>query len=107
LLPGIYWEERGPSLLSREIAAGFLAKLSEILPRSTPIPDNTEMPTSPEFERVFSAVEHLRQEFHRAKVEPLDLLAAALKEPCEASRLLIDAGITEENCSSSREAGAA
>jgi hypothetical protein len=54
------------------------------------------MPTSPEFQRAFSAAENLRQQFHRAKIEPLDLLAAALNEPCEASRLLIDAGITEE-----------
>ncbi len=96
LLPATHWQERGQSLLSQEVAGGLLAQLNEILPRSTPVPDTTELPTSPEFQRAFSAAENLRQELHRAKVEPLDLLAAALKEPCEASSLLIDAGITEE-----------
>jgi ATP-dependent Clp protease ATP-binding subunit ClpA len=96
LLPATHWQERGPSLLSQEVAGSFLAQLNEILPRCTPVPDTAEMPTSPEFQRAFSAAENLRQQFHRAKIEPLDLLAAALNEPCEASRLLIDAGITEE-----------
>jgi hypothetical protein len=82
------------AFFSPQIAADLSAKLKVILPRSTPRTGG--LPASPEFERVFDVAEHLRNEFHESKIRPLHILAAALREPCEATRLLADAGITEE-----------
>jgi Clp amino terminal domain, pathogenicity island component len=77
-----------------EVAADLIAKLKLILPRSTPRTGG--LPASPEFERAFDVAEQLRNEFRQGKVQPLHILAAVLREPGEATRLLIDAGITEE-----------
>jgi len=77
-----------------EVAADLLAKLKEILPRSNPRTDG--MQTSPEFERALDVAEQLRNEFHQGEVQPLHVLAAALREPCEATKMLQAAGITEE-----------
>jgi Clp amino terminal domain, pathogenicity island component len=88
---------------SPEVAADLSAKLKRILPRSTP--RTGELPASPEFERAFDVAEQLRNEFHQGKVQPLHILAAALREPCEATHLLIDAGITEERILQTIRAG--
>ena len=79
-----------------EVAANLLAKLNVFLPRSNGIPPNVEMHTSPEFERALEAAEHIRETFHHTSVQPLHLLAAIFGEPCEATRMLQEAGITEE-----------
>ncbi len=84
------------AFFAADVAADLLAKLNEILPRSNSIPTTSEMHTSPEFERAFDAAEGLGNEFRRSKVHPLHLLAAALREPCQASQMLQEAGITEE-----------
>lgn len=93
LFPRECWIPREP-FFAPEVAADLLAKLKEILARSNPRTDG--MRTSPEFERAFDVAEQLRNEFHQNEVQPLYVLAAALREPCEATRMLQAAGITEE-----------
>lgn len=54
------------------------------------------MPVSAETRRAFEHAQRLRIELHGDKIEPLHLLAAALREECDASRMLNEAGITEQ-----------
>jgi hypothetical protein len=99
--------------LTPKVAIDVLVKLNEILPRSNSIPPGTEMQTSAAYGRVISAAKNLPSQFHQSEVRidigdrdnppgmyqavvPLDLLAAALREPCEATKMLQEAGITEE-----------
>lgn len=84
------------AFFASEAAASLLAKLNEAIPRSSLIPNGFEMRTSPEFDRVLNVADRLREEFHRSKVQPPDILAAALNESCEATRLLKESGTTEE-----------
>ncbi len=93
------------AFFSAGVAAGLLAKLNDALPKSASVPDNTPILTSPEFDRVFHAADDLRRELQQSNVETLDLLAAAFKEPCEATRLLVGAGITEEKVLQTIHAG--
>lgn len=93
LFPRECWIPRHP-FFAPEVAAGLLAKLKEILPRSNPRTDG--MHTSPEFDRAFEVAEQLRNEFCQKEVQPLHVLAAAMREPCEGAKLLQEAGITEE-----------
>jgi Clp amino terminal domain, pathogenicity island component len=95
LFPRECWIPR-EQFFPSEVAARLLAKLHEILPRSSSIPSTSEMHTSLEFDRAFDVAEHLRNEFHQSKVHPLHLLAAVLREPCEATAMLREAGISEE-----------
>jgi ATP-dependent Clp protease ATP-binding subunit ClpA len=85
------------SFFAPEVAADLLAKLNEILPRSNSIPTTSGMHTSPEFQRAFDVAESLRNKFRQNKVHPLHLLAAVLREPCQPTPTLQEAGITEEN----------
>ena len=87
------WIPREP-FFAPEVAADLLAKLKEILPRSNPRTDGIQ--TSPEFERAFDVAEQLRNEFHQSEVQPLNVLAAVLREPCQATPMLQEAGMTEE-----------
>jgi ATP-dependent Clp protease ATP-binding subunit ClpA len=59
-------------------------------------PGKKGLPASIEFDRILDTAEQLRNEFHHSKIEPLHILAAALREPREASRLLKEAGITKD-----------
>jgi Clp amino terminal domain, pathogenicity island component len=93
LFPRECWIPRHP-FFAPEVAAELLAKLKEILPRSSLRTDG--MHTSPQFDRTFEVAEQLRNEFHQKEVQPLHVLAAAMREPCEAAKLLQEAGITEE-----------
>lgn len=65
------------------MAAELLAKLKKILPRSNPRTDG--MLTSPQFDRAFEVAEQLRNDFHQKDVQPLHVLAAAMRELCEAA----------------------
>jgi len=87
------WIPRDP-FFAPEMAAELLAKLKRILRRSNPRTDG--MLTSPQFDRAFEVAEQLRNDFHQKEVQPLHVLAAAMREPCEAAKLLQEAGITEE-----------
>jgi ATP-dependent Clp protease ATP-binding subunit ClpA len=95
LFPLAYSKKR-ERFFPSEVAANLLAKLKEILPLANSIHHTTAMETSPGFETVIRAAKQLQHEFHQRKVHPLHLLAAALREPCEASRMLQAEGITEE-----------
>lgn len=87
------WIPREP-FFAPEVATELLDKLKEILPRSKPRTDG--MHTSAEFNRAFEVAEQLRNEFHQQEVQPLHVLAAALRQSCRATKLVLEAGITEE-----------
>ena len=92
--------------LPLEIANDLLTKLKERLPKSGSIPHTAGIPTSPELERVFDVAEQLRREFHQSEVQPLHVLAAALREVSEAADMLQEAGITEEKVLQDLRSGA-
>jgi hypothetical protein len=98
-----------------KVAVDVLITLNQILPRSSPIPNGTGhgQQMSPALERVIAVAQSLPSEFQQSQVQvnfgtpqrpkgmyqavvPLDLLAAALREPCEGTKILEAAGITEE-----------
>ena len=92
------------------VAIDLLVKMNGFLPKSNSLPSTTQMQTSPALERVLNAAQQLPAQLNQSKVQirnsatpgmyqavvPLDLLAAALREPCEGTKLLQAAGITEE-----------
>jgi hypothetical protein len=99
--------------LSPKVAVDVLVRMNAILPRSINLPSTTEMRTSAGYDRVLGAAAIMPSEFHQSEVQirfgspdrppgmyravvPLDLLAAALREQCEATKLLQEGGITEE-----------
>jgi hypothetical protein len=96
-----------------KVAVDILTKLNQILPQSSSLPPGTEMPTSAAYDRALTAANKLPSQLHQGEVQirsgtdmrppgmyqaivPLDLLAAILREPCEGTRMLQAAGITEE-----------
>jgi hypothetical protein len=105
--------QRAP-FLPPKVAIDVLIRLDQILPRSTPIPTGKAgHNTSAALDRVLAAAQKLPSEFHQGEVKvndastgyksemrqgvvPLDLLAAALQEPCEGSQMLQQAGISRE-----------
>jgi hypothetical protein len=105
-------KQREPFFPSK-VAVDVLIKLNQILPRSAPFPTGTRHNTSAALDRVLARAQKLPSELNQAEVKvsdrstgykpemrqgvvPLDLLAAALEEPCEATQMLQEAGITEE-----------
>ena len=104
LFPLEAWKKR-ERFFSSDVADDLLAKLKEILPRSSSIPRTNEMHTSPEFQTAIQAAEQLQKEFHQENVHPLHLLASALREPCEGTKMLQEAGITEEKVLQTIRAG--
>jgi hypothetical protein len=93
-LPRSAWTKR-TAFFPSELAASLLARLNELLPRTDSIPLTTELPTTAALDRVFGVAKQLSGEAEPGPVVPLDLLAAALQEPCEATALLQEAGITK------------
>jgi hypothetical protein len=106
-------------LFPPKVATDILTKLDQTLPRSKSIPHGTDQRMAPTLERVLAAAQNLPREFNQRAVQvnhftrerprgtyqavvPLDLLAAALREPCEATQMLQEAGITEEQENISR-----
>jgi hypothetical protein len=87
-------------------AVYVLAGLYEALPRSPAEPDNVEIPMSPELVHVIQVANALLAQYQQQPVDvhgqsvramvPLDLLAAALQERCEGTKLLQSVGVTEE-----------
>jgi ATP-dependent Clp protease ATP-binding subunit ClpA len=104
MMPQESWKSREP-FFAPEVAADLLTTLSKILPAFKSVAPSVEIRTSPEFMRAFEAAEGIRNEFHHAKVYPLHLLAAALREACEATKMLREAGITEEKVLQTIRAG--
>lgn len=113
--------EHKPFLLPR-VAVEVLVKMNGILPRSNSLRHNTQMQTSAALERVLNVAQRLPAQFNQSEVQitsgtsahppgmyqvvvPLDLLAAALREPCEATKMLQEAGITEEKVIQTIRAG--
>jgi hypothetical protein len=105
-----------------QVAIDVLVKLNGILPRSTSLPRGSEMLVSAALDRVYAVAKKLPAEFHQSEVRvntgtrdrpigkyqavvPLDLLAAALREPCEATKMLQESGITEEKVLQAIRAG--
>jgi len=70
--------------------------VSQEIARPDHDPRTNELPISVQVDHILDVAERLRTEFHHGKIEPLHILAAALREPCEGSRLLKEAGITED-----------
>jgi hypothetical protein len=112
LFPPSSGKEHEP-LFSPRVAVDILIKLNQVLPRSTSIPPGTDQETSPALDRVMTVANNLPSQFHQSEVQkkagtrdhppgmyqavvPLDLLAAALQEPCEATHMLQEVGVTEE-----------
>ena len=107
--------------LSPRIAIGVLVKMNGILPRSNSLPSTTELQTSDALDRVLNAARELPAQLNQGDVlvrnsginppgmyqavVPLDLLAAALREPCEGTKLLQAAGVTEEKVLQTIRAG--
>ncbi len=112
--------EHTPFLLPR-VAIGMLVKMNGILHRSSSLPSTTQMRTSDALDRVLDAARQLPAQLHQGEVlvrnsginppgmyqavVPLDLLAAALQEPCEGTKMLQEAGITEEKVLQTIRAG--
>ncbi len=107
---------------SPKVAIDVLVKMNEVLPRSKSLPHGTEMHTSAAYDRVMDVAKDLPSQFHQSEVQvnvgtpnrpigmyqavvPLDLLAAALREPCGATKMLQEAGITEEKVLQTIRAG--
>lgn len=107
---------------SPRLAVTILIKLNAILPRSDRTPPGTSVPTSAALEHVLRVSQNLPSELHQSLIEvksgtptrppgmyqavvPLDLLVAALREPCEATQMLKEAGITEEKVLETIRAG--
>jgi hypothetical protein len=97
--------------LSSKIAVDILVKGNQVLPRGTPVTKG--LPMSPALMRVLAAAQKLPAQYNQTMVAlkfgsqnrkpgmyqavvPLDLFAAALQEPCEITKMLQEAGITEE-----------
>jgi hypothetical protein len=105
---------RKPFLPPR-VAIDVLVKLNGILPRSKSLPHGTELQTSAALERVYATAKDMPAAFNQSEVRvhadmiqavvPLDLLAAALREPCEGTKMLQEAGITEEKVLQAIRAG--
>ncbi len=108
--------------LPPKVAIDILVKMNGILPRSKSLPPTAEMQTSPAYDRVLIMANKLPSEFHQSEVQinfgtpdrpigvyqavvPLDLLAAALQESCEGTKMLQEAGITEEKVLQTIRAG--
>jgi len=108
--------------LPPKVAVDVLVKMNGILPRSKSLPQTTEMQTSAAYDRVLDAAAKMPSEFQQSEVQirfgtpehppgmyqavvPLDLWAAALREPCEATKMLQEAGITEEKVLQTIRAG--
>jgi hypothetical protein len=108
--------------LSPSVAIEVLVKINGILPRSKSLPHNTQMQTSAALQRVLNVAQQLPAQFNQSEVQiitgapdsppgtyravvPLDLLAAALREPCEGTKFLQEAGITEEKVVQAIRAG--
>jgi hypothetical protein len=108
--------------LPSSVAVDVLVKINAILPRSSSLPHTTQMQTSAALERVLNAAQQMPAQFNQSDVQiisgtpnhplgryqavvPLDLLAAALREPCEATKMLQEAGITEEKVLQTIRAG--
>ena len=89
----------GP-FFSPEMASLLLTKIEELFPPSPPVPKSQEMPISSELNHLFGVAQDIKREFQSGSIEPLHLLAAALREPSSgASQVLFDAGITQEKVS--------
>ena len=82
---------------SQELAEDLLTKLKKSLPRSQPVPQNTDMPLSSSLVRAFDLAKELQAQFRHSHMGPLHLLAAILKEDsCEGAKLLRRSGVTLE-----------
>lgn len=96
-----------------KVAVDVLIKLNSIPSRVDSVATTTGIPISAALDRVLTVASKLPAELHQGEVEitggtdthppgmyqavvPLDLLAAALWEPCEGTRILQAAGITVE-----------
>lgn len=107
------YEKRREPFFPPKVAVDTLIKLNQMLPRSSSLPPGTEMQTSAAYDRVLTEANKLPSELHQGEVQirngtdmrppgmyqaivPLDLLAAILREPCEGTKMLQAAGITEE-----------
>lgn len=94
------------SFFPASAATYVLARLYELLPRSAPLSDSTDIPISPELYHVLQVANALPARYNQQKVSvhgqssqavvPLDLLAAALQERCDGTEFLAEVGITEE-----------
>jgi ATP-dependent Clp protease ATP-binding subunit ClpA len=83
---------------SVETASKILTGIEQLLPpQSEPIPDSTDMESSPAFSETSAAATALAKELHHEKVEPLHLVAAMLsKKGTAVAEVLEQAGISRD-----------
>jgi ATP-dependent Clp protease ATP-binding subunit ClpA len=92
-------------LFEAEIAGELLRKIHELHRVSSAVPDNRGIPVSEGFTHAMEAAEKLRDGFHQSKITALHILIGAMRQPCEAARLLQENGITEEKVQALLSAG--
>jgi ATP-dependent Clp protease ATP-binding subunit ClpA len=97
--------EPKPHFFSAEIASELLLKIQQLLPGREPIPTSVDMPVSSDLKRIFAAATALVAELHQEQVEPLHLLAAAMSEQSEATKLLTAIGISRDQIIMALKAG--
>jgi len=88
--------EPKPRFFSAQRASELLLKIDQFLSHGKSIPESVDMPASTDLARTFERAQTLMQELNHKQVEPLHLLAAALNEECEATRLLRGMEVTRE-----------
>lgn len=82
--------------LTRNAATSVLESIHELLPRSQPIPNSTDMPISPALGETLVAATDLGKSLQSKEVTPLHLLAVMMRGSHRGVEALRDAGITEK-----------
>jgi hypothetical protein len=90
-------ESRSKPFFRPDVASGLLARLDAVASHAEPVATSQDLPVSAELEQILTAAEALRRDRQAQKVEPLDLLSAALADRSNrAAQLFLEAGITLE-----------
>jgi hypothetical protein len=82
--------------LTPDAATSVLESIRELLPRSQPIPNSTDMPISPALGETLAAATDFGKSLQSKEVTPLHLLAVMMRGSHRGVEALRDAGITEE-----------
>ncbi len=90
-------ESRSQPFFRPDVASGLLARLDAVASHAEPVATSQDLPVSAELGQILTAAEELRRDRQAQKVEPLDLLSAALADRSNrAAQLFLEAGITSE-----------
>jgi hypothetical protein len=90
-------ESRSKPFFRPDVASELLVRLDAVASHAEPVATSLDLPVSAELEQILTAAEALRRDRQAHKVEPLDLLSAALADRSNrAAQLFLEAGITRE-----------